>query len=72
MSSFRATAVIFRCKNTLQTEEVWAVEITGEVTAMAVFSSPSAFKKFEYLIKINLEDDILVSFEHLVVGFLLY
>lgn len=40
MSFFRATAVIFRCKNTLQTEEVWVVEIAGEVTALAAFNSP--------------------------------
>ena len=33
-----------------------------EVTALAAFNSPSAFKKLEYLVKINLYDDVLVSF----------
>lgn len=34
-----------------------------EVTVLAAFTSPTAFKKeSEYLVKISLEDDILVPF----------
>lgn len=34
-----------------------------EVTALAAFVSPTTFKKkLEYLVKISLEDDILVQF----------
>lgn len=59
MSSFGATAVIFHCGNTFQTEEVWAAEITWR--SMAVFTSPTAFKKdLKYLVKISLENNTLV------------
>lgn len=57
MSSFGATAVIFHCGNTFQTEEVWAAEITWR----SLDTSPTAFKKdLKYLVKISLENNTLV------------
>lgn len=63
MSSFRATAVIFHYKNTLQTEEVWAAEIAGWSVLWLPSPVPQHSKRsIEYLVNISLEDDILAPF----------